>query len=184
MRWPRSSSCEGWRLDPTSSRDPAHPPAGPWPPSSFSSCPVSSTPSSPACGSCARSPRSLTSPDADLADAWGRAPSRSARSCRALKRRGAGRAAALLQVLLVVVLRLVERRHRLDLGDDRPLPARLLLHLRARRRFSLLLVVEEDRRPVLVADVPALPVELRRVVLVPEDAQELVVGDLLGVVRD
>src|SRR5205823_11939399 len=44
--------------------------------------------------------------------------------------------------------------------------------------------VEEDRRPVLVADVPALAVLLGRVVVLPEGAQQLVVADLVGVELD
>src|SRR5438477_290545 len=58
------------------------------------------------------------------------------------------------------------------------------LLLRAHRDLLLLGIMEEDHRAVLVADVPTLSVQLGRVVLVPEDVQELLVRDLLGVVRD
>src|SRR5919108_73496 len=102
-------------------------------------------------------------------------------SARACERRRAGRAAALLEVLLVVVLGLVEGRRRLDLRHDRRAPVRLLARLRAQRELLLLLVVEEDDRAVLVADVPSLAVELRRIVLVPEDVEQLFVSDELRV---
>src|SRR5262249_17067357 len=59
----------------------------------------------------------------------------------------------------------------------------LLPLLRALGSLALLLVVEEHRGPVLVADVPALPVPLRRVVLAPEDVEQLVVRDDVVVVR-
>src|SRR5262249_35691985 len=59
--------------------------------------------------------------------------------------------------------------------------ARLRLGLRLLRRLLLLGRVEEDRRSVLVAEVPALPVALRRVVLREEDLEQLVVRDLLRV---
>jgi hypothetical protein len=42
--------------------------------------------------------------------------------------------------------------------------------------------VEEHDGAVLVTDVPALPVQLRRVVLAPEDVEQLLVRDPLGVV--
>ena len=44
--------------------------------------------------------------------------------------------------------------------------------------------MEEDRRAVLVADVGTLPVELGRVVELPEGVEQLVVGHLGGVVLD
>src|SRR5262249_10924842 len=88
--------------------------------------------------------------------------------------------AALFQVALVVFLRGPEFGRGGDLGDDRPAePARAILALSggARRRL-LLRRVEEDRRAVLVADVGALPVQRRRVVVRPEHLQQVVVGDL------
>src|SRR5438045_1870391 len=94
---------------------------------------------------------------------------------RALERGRAARAAALLQVLLVVVLRHVERPRRLELGHDRMRVPRLLLCLRAHRHLLLLFVVEEDHGAVLVADVVALAIQLGRVVLGPEDAEQLLV---------
>src|SRR5512132_1554231 len=103
-----------------------------------------------------------------------------AHACERGRARGA---AALLEVLLVVVLRLVERLGRLDLRHDRRCVARLLARLRCECRFLLLLVVKEHDRAVLVADVPTLPVELRRIVLAPEHLQQLVVGHALRVVR-
>src|SRR5205085_3634555 len=102
----------------------------------------------------------------------------------ALERGRAARAAPLLQVLLVVVLGRVERLCRLDHRDDGLAIVRLLLRLRSRRDLLLLGIVEEDHRAVLVADVPALAVELGRVVLGPEDLEQLLVRDLLRVVGD
>src|SRR5688572_2455723 len=61
---------------------------------------------------------------------------------------------------------------------------RLLLGLRPQRRLLLVAVVEEDGRAVLVSDVPSLAVQLRRVVLAPEHLQQVVVRELLVVVRD
>src|SRR6266508_1332102 len=106
---------------------------------------------------------------------------RSALLSRAAKRRRTARAPALLEVLLVVVLCLVERLRRRDLRHDRTRPVALLTLLRRVGGCALLLVVDEHHAAVVVADVPALPIQLCRVVLVPEDVQQLVVGDYLGV---
>src|SRR5437867_10759285 len=91
---------------------------------------------------------------------------------------------ALFQVALVVLLRAIERGRGRDLGDDRPLEAPGLLEARLRgaRRRLLLPGVEEDRRAVLLADVGALAVQLRRVVVLPEHVEELLVGDACRVV--
>src|SRR3954452_7272373 len=104
--------------------------------------------------------------------------------CGPCEPRRAGRAAALLEVLLVVVLRLVELLRVLDLRDDRFAVVRLLGVARGLRRGALLVVVDEDDAAVIVSDVPALAVQLRRVVLAPEDAEQVVVRDLRGVVGD
>ena len=106
-----------------------------------------------------------------------------ARRRRALQRRSAARPAALLEVLLVIVLGLVERLRGLDLRHDRRAPVPLLSRLRLHSSLVLLLVVEEDRGAVVVADVPALAIQLGRVVLRPEDVEQLLVRDALGVVR-
>src|SRR5881398_1349112 len=78
---------------------------------------------------------------------------------------GAAREAALLEVLLVVVLGLPERRRVLDRRRHRT--GEPLLDACARRLCggALLRVVNEDDRPVLGADVRPLAVDLRRVVL-------------------
>src|SRR4051812_9504624 len=91
----------------------------------------------------------------------------------------AARAAALLEVLLVVVLGLPEGRSGLDLRLDLPRPAELGLGRRlARARRRLLLGrVEEDRRAVLRADVESLAIPRTRVVLAPEDVEDILVGD-------
>src|SRR5262249_19150196 len=89
-----------------------------------------------------------------------------------------------LQVVLVVGLGGPELGRGRDLGDDRAREPRLGRLLRCLRLGLLLGRVEEDRRAVLIADVRALPVELRRVVQLPERVQQLVVGHLLGVELD
>src|SRR5512133_4268081 len=93
------------------------------------------------------------------------------------ERRRAARAAALLEVLLVVVLGDVERLRGLDHGHDRLAVAAgsVELGLRALGGGALALVLVEDDGAVLVADVPALPVQLRRVVLAPEGVEQLLV---------
>ena len=83
------------------------------------------------------------------------------------------------QVLLVVALGVVERPDRLDRRGDRPVAGvgQLLLERVPGRlgRRLLLLVGVVDRRPVLRADVVALPHPLRRVVRLPEHLQQLLV---------
>ena len=92
--------------------------------------------------------------------------------------------AALLEVLLVIVLRRVESGRRRDLGYDR-LPARFLPRLERRGCGRLLAgIIEEDRRPVLAAQIPTLTVECCRVVIGPEDIQKLLIGHLCRVKVD
>src|SRR4051812_36338552 len=86
--------------------------------------------------------------------------------------RGAAGEAALLEVLLVVVLGLPERLGVLDLRHDRPRDARLDAVTGRFRRRSLCVVMDEDRRPVLVADIRPLAVQLRRIVLGPERGEQ------------
>src|SRR6266508_6793225 len=118
------------------------------------------------------------------------APSTARRSTReelpeeSVDRDRAGGETALLEVALVVVLGRPELLGRGDLGHDRLAEVGLRLLLRLLGRDLLLGRVEEDRRAVLVADVGALPVELGRVVQLPERGEELVVRDLLGVEFD
>ena len=92
----------------------------------------------------------------------------------------------LLGVILVVSLRGIERLERRHLRDDRPLERVCLRQLvDVRLRNALLLVRRvEQRRPILRADVGALAVECRRVVVGPEDVEQLLVGDAVGVVLD
>src|SRR6185295_5609353 len=87
------------------------------------------------------------------------------------------RQAVLFQVPLVVFLRPVELRCGRDLRDDRPLVPAALFEALLRSAGSRLLlgVEEEDGRPVLLSDVRSLAVERRRVVVLPEDIQELLV---------
>src|SRR5207248_11642537 len=112
----------------------------------------------------------------------GRATRRSLRDRLAQLDRAA-RAAALLEVLLVVVLGRPERLGGNDLRHDRLAVPRLLALARRLGGRPLLLVVEEHHRAVLVADVPALTVALRRGVLAPEDVEQRVGRDALGVIR-
>src|SRR3954454_507498 len=85
----------------------------------------------------------------------------------------------LRQVLLVVVLGVVERLVRLDLGRDLAI-ARLpeLVAVQTQRLLGggcLAWVGHVDRRAVLRPEVVALTHALRRVVVLPEDPQHLVV---------
>src|SRR4051812_15178165 len=100
---------------------------------------------------------------------------------RGQTRRAAGEA-ALLEVVLVVVLRLPERRRILDLRHDRLRAARLDALARCLRRGALGVVVDEDHGAVLIADVRPLPVQLGRVVLGPERREERLVRDHVLVV--
>src|ERR1017187_8226987 len=91
----------------------------------------------------------------------------------------------LLVVALVVVLGLPEGPGLQDLGDDRTLQdaGRLEGSLRGLGRLPLRVVGDEDRGAVLRAVVAELAVRVRRVDVVPEDVQELLVRDLLWVVH-
>src|SRR5262245_17087688 len=94
----------------------------------------------------------------------------------------------LVQVLLVVVLGVVEGTGRRDLGGDVAVPrgAQLLLeHLPGGFGRGLLLVAEGiDRGAVLGPDVVALAHALGRIVVLPEDAQHLLVAGLGRVEHD
>ena len=85
----------------------------------------------------------------------------------------------------MVVLGVVELGGLADLRRDRPVAGgveRLLVGVaRGLGLRLLLLAVGVDRRAVLRADVVALAHALRRVVALPEDAQQLLVGHLLRV---
>ena len=79
-------------------------------------------------------------------------------------------------IFLVVILRRIPLRQRLDRGDDRLPPIRLCsLDTRASRRF-LLRRVWEDRGTILRADIVALAVELRRIVSGEEDVEYLLIA--------
>src|SRR5687767_14505467 len=89
------------------------------------------------------------------------------------------------QVLLVVVLGEVEGAGRRDLGGDRAQAAAgqaLAVGLPCGLRRPLLVDgIGVDRRAVLAADVVALAHALGRVVVLPEDLEQLIVGGLPGV---
>src|SRR5207237_10672001 len=80
-----------------------------------------------------------------------------------LAQRAAGQP-SLLEVALVILLRAPEARGRRDVGHDGPPKARLRSPERGPCRRLLLGVVEEDHRPILASEVPALAVPGRRVV--------------------
>src|ERR1700737_3577389 len=90
----------------------------------------------------------------------------------------------LLVEVLVVLLGRKKRRGRGDLRHDFPLEARHLFDplLRLLGGFPLRLVLVEDRRAVLRAVVAELAVGLRRIDVVPEDLEQLLVGNLGRVV--
>src|SRR6185312_12389353 len=94
----------------------------------------------------------------------------------------------LRQVLLVVVLGVVELGRVDDLGGDRAVAGALQLGRigLARRlgRLALRVAVDVERAAILRAGVAALAHALRRIVVLPEHAQELVVRDLLRVEHD
>lgn len=92
--------------------------------------------------------------------------------------------AGLLVVLLVVLLGSPERAERRDLRRHGLAEARLLLRCGRPRRCRLGVREREDGAPVLIADVGALAVLRRRIVVHEEDAKEVVVGDLRRVVLD
>src|ERR1700682_5977543 len=92
------------------------------------------------------------------------------------------------EILLVVILRKIELGRLDDFGGDRAV-ARLgqgALVLVARRFCARLLLGGGgiDARAVLRPLVGALPHALRRVVALPEHAQELLVGNLLWIEDD
>src|SRR6185436_1368071 len=81
-----------------------------------------------------------------------------------------------LVVVLVVSLGGPERGGGGDLGGDRLLEALLELLLGGLGGLSLGVVVDEDRRAVLAADVAELAVRRHWIDVVPEDVEELLVG--------
>src|SRR4051794_22847095 len=91
----------------------------------------------------------------------------------------------LVQVLLVVGLGVVEGTGWRDFGGDVAvagvLQPRGELVARGLGRRLLLGAVVVERRAVLRAHVVALAVALGRVVVLPEDLEDLLTGDLLGV---
>src|SRR6476646_770470 len=92
------------------------------------------------------------------------------------------------QVLLVVGLGVVERARRRDLSADLAVAglAQALLEHRGAvlRRLRLRVGERVDRRAVLRADVISLTHALRRVVVLPEELEQLLVARLLGVEDD
>src|SRR5215471_19709483 len=94
--------------------------------------------------------------------------------------------ASLLQILLVIVLRPIELRGGNDLGGDGPPVTAALFEglFRGDRGRLLSGTVKKDRGAVLSSDVRSLAVELRRVVLVPKDVEQLLVAHPGRVVFD
>src|SRR3979490_2199840 len=96
----------------------------------------------------------------------------------------AGRQALLLQILLVVILSLEERYCWNDLSDyglTKTMGVFQLL-LRSFGGGFLLWSMKEDSRTILLAPVRPLPVELRGIVVLPEDVEQLVIRKLGGIV--
>src|ERR1043165_6455674 len=89
-----------------------------------------------------------------------------------------------LQVILVIPLGRPESRAVDDLRRDRARPLLLRALDGLLRRLALLLVMDEDRRAVLRADVVALPVRRRRVVQAEEEIEDVVVRDLRRIEHD
>src|SRR5258708_38594286 len=89
-----------------------------------------------------------------------------------------------LEIIMVVVLGWAERRRVGDLGHDRLRPAGLVALDGALGGFTLLIIVYEDRRAVLRADVVHLAVLRRRIVQPEEEVEDLVVADLLRIEAD
>ena len=90
------------------------------------------------------------------------------------------RLAALFQIALVVFFRAPEIRRRLDLGYDRPIEFAALSYFLL-RLFSggfLFRRMIEDHGTILGADVRALPIQSRRIVVGPKNVEELIVTDL------
>src|SRR5260221_705023 len=90
----------------------------------------------------------------------------------------AGSEAAFLEILLMIVLGAIEGLGRLDRGDDRPAEALRRFEPSLGRLGGCLLQrrVEEDRRAVLRPDIGALAVQGRRVMVLPEDVEELLIA--------
>src|ERR1700737_1073977 len=88
----------------------------------------------------------------------------------------AARLATLLEVLLVIILRRIERGRRRDLRPDRLAPVFLGPVERCGSGRLLGGVREEDRRPVLGAQIPTLTVQGRWIVVGPEKIQQLLIA--------
>src|SRR5579864_999695 len=98
----------------------------------------------------------------------------------------ATRQAALLQILLVIVLGGIERDRGDDLGGDWlrvfvRLVERFLRSLRFLRLFGRMI---ENRGSVLRAPVRTLAVDLRRIVVLPENFKQVGIADLGRVIVD
>src|SRR2546430_668758 len=98
----------------------------------------------------------------------------------------AGRHAALLQVLLVILFGTIERACRRDLRRDGPLEFAAGIERCARLlcRGFLLRRMKENRRAILCAEVWTLPVHLCRVVSLPENVEQLFVTHFCGIERN
>src|SRR5579863_3631754 len=98
----------------------------------------------------------------------------------------ARREALLFQILLMIILGLEESLCRNNLGDDGLAEAVLFFQSLFRRLGCgfLLRGVKEDCRAILLAPVWPLPVELRGIVVLPEDFEQLIVGKPGGIVID
>src|SRR5207253_1254504 len=98
----------------------------------------------------------------------------------------AARQAALFQILLVIILSLIESRSGNNLRDDRlPICSRLsALFLRTLSRGLLFGVMIENRGTILRSRVGPLPVQLRGIVVLPENVQQLFIRNLGRIIVD
>ena len=90
------------------------------------------------------------------------------------------RLAALFQIALVVFFRAPELRRRLDLGYDRSIEFAALGYflLRLFGRGFLFRRMIENYGTVLGADIRALPIQSRRIVVGPKNVEDLIIIDL------
>ena len=93
-------------------------------------------------------------------------------------------AAVFLKVMLVIFFRAIELGCRNNFSDDRPGKPTGLIQLLpgSQRDFFLSGVGEENGAPILGTSVGAGPIARGRIVMVPEDGQQLIVRNVPGII--